>query len=202
MAAPAVLAQPARPEDLPGLAQVLADAFDDLPPSRWLIGDDADREKIFPGYFRLLLDTAMATGLVMTSPGRDAAALWIPSAAAPLSGYDTRLAALVGRHLARFRQFDSLMEEHHPGQQPHDWLAVIGTRPDRQGRGAGSALLAARHRDLDRQRRGAYLEAATLRARNLYLRHGYADLGEPIGLPAGPLMYPMWRDAQLPAGGS
>lgn len=189
---------PADPADLPGLAQVLADAFDDLPPSRWLIADDADRERIFPGYFRLLLDAAMAGGLVMTTPSRDAAALWIPSAAAPLPDYDNRLAALAGRYLGRCRQFDLLMKEHHPAGQSHDWLAIIGTRPDRQGSGAGSALLAARHRDLDRQRRGAYLEAATERARRLYLRHGYSDLGDPIELPAGPPMYPMWRDPREP----
>ena len=33
------------------------------------------------------------------------------------------------------------------------------------------------------------------RARGLYLRHGYEDHGEPIRLPDGPEMYPMWRPA-------
>jgi GNAT superfamily N-acetyltransferase len=194
MTGPGPLTRPAGPGDLDALSRVLAEAFHPLPPSRWLIPDDAERAEIFLPYFRLLLDTALASGIVATTPARDAAALWIPSGARPLPDYGDRLAVITGPLLPQFRAFDAAMEKHHPGHVPHDWLAVIGAAPARQGQGAGSALLAARHRDLDRAGRGAYLEAADLRARGLYLRHGYADHGPPIELPGGPLMYPMWRD--------
>jgi GNAT superfamily N-acetyltransferase len=89
------------------------------------------------------------------------------------------------------------MEEHHPGPD-HDWLAILAVAPAGQGRGTGSALLAARHAVLDRIGTAAYLEAGSSRARELYLRHGYADHGDPIELP-GPQacrMYPMWRSPQ------
>ena len=64
--------------DLDILSQVIADAFHDLAPSRWLIPDPAARREIFPGYFRILIEHAMANGVVHTTPDRTAAALWIP----------------------------------------------------------------------------------------------------------------------------
>ena len=59
-------------------------------------------------------------------------------------------------------------------------------------------LLSARHRDLDREGRPAYLEAASPLARDLYLRHGYAlRPGAPFRLPGGgPPMWPMLREAR------
>lgn len=38
-----------------------------------------------------------------------------------------------------------------------------------------------------------YLEASTPRNRALYERHGFRDHGEPIPLPDGPRLQPMWR---------
>ncbi len=43
----------------------------------------------------------------------------------------------------------------------------------------------------------AYLEAADLRTRQFYLRHGYTDHGPPIQLPDdGPQMYPLGRECR------
>jgi len=65
--------------DLDVLSQVIADAFCDLAPSRWLIPGQATRRQVFPGYFRLYAEHALARGVVHTTPGRTAAALWIPA---------------------------------------------------------------------------------------------------------------------------
>ena len=48
----------AGPADLDILSQVIADAFHPLAPSRWLVGDPAERRRIFPGYFRLYVEHA------------------------------------------------------------------------------------------------------------------------------------------------
>jgi GNAT superfamily N-acetyltransferase len=202
-AVPAVAAVTAGPADADALSHVIADAFHDLPPSRWLIADPGERARIFPGFFRILVDWALADGAVTTTPDRDAAALWIPAGDQPPSpppDYPDRIAAVAGPRASRFEAFDATLEEHHPAGSPHEWLAIIGVRPGRQGRGIGSALLSARHRDLDRDRRPAYLEAASPLARDLYLRHGY-DLrpGAPFHLPdGGPPMWPMLREAGAP----
>ena len=44
---------PAEPTDAATLSQVIAEAFHDLAPARWLISDPAARRQIFPRYFRI-----------------------------------------------------------------------------------------------------------------------------------------------------
>lgn len=191
--------------DLDVLSLVIADAFADLAPSRWLIPDPAARREILPGYFRLYVEHALASGVVHTTPGRTAAALWLPFAPDPATpagqavGYHARLAAVAGPWAERFLAFDAALDRHHPADLPHQHLAILAVRPDLQGRGTGTALLRAQHAVLDSDPgMPAYLEASDLRTRHWYLRHGYTGHGPPIQLPQGPLMYPMWRRPQTP----
>lgn len=189
----------ADPSDLDVLSHVIADAFHDLAPSRWLITDPAARRAIFPGYFRLHLEHAMASGIVHTTPGRTAAALWIPAgedAAGQAADYDARLAATTSPWTSQFVAFDAALDRHAPVSIPCYHLAMLAVRPDRQGRGIGTALLRACHVALDHAGTPAYLEASSPRTRHLYLSHGYTDYGLPIHLPGGPDMYPMWRRAK------
>lgn len=195
------------------LSQVIADAFLDLPPSWWLIADQAVRRRVFPQYFRIFVDAALADGIVQTTQDRGAVAIWLPSGSSAPSpdnpspadspspaeepaDYLTRLTAITQPWTSRFLAFDAAIESRHPAEPAHHHLAFLAVRPDRQGLGIGSALLLAHHQFLDRRARlPAYLEAAELRSRQLYLRHGYIDLGPPSYLPdGGPPMYPMWRD--------
>jgi len=177
------------------LSRVIADAFFDLAVSRWLIPYPPARRRIFPGYFRLYLEHALADGLVCTTPAQDAVALWLPAGEAPApppEGYHERLAAVTGQWIDRFRLFDQTLQDRHPIGYAHRHLAILAVRPDRQGRGTGSALLRAHHAGLDRDYIPAYLEASDLRTRRLYLAHGYADIGGPLFLPEA-VMYPMLR---------
>jgi GNAT superfamily N-acetyltransferase len=184
-------------DDIAVLSQVIAGAFHDLDVSRWLVADPDARREIFPAYFRIHVEHAFADGLVLTTPGRDAAALWLPvgpdGPGAPPDGYAGRLAAVTGPHLNRFRALDDAFDAHHPAGVPHQHLAIVAVRPDRQRLGIGTALLHARHAILDRDGIPAYLEASDLDKRDIYRRHGYTDQRPPIRLPDGPVMYPMWR---------
>jgi GNAT superfamily N-acetyltransferase len=188
---------PATQLDLGTLSQVIADAFHDLAPSRWLVTDPLARREVFPRYFRLYAEHALASGTIDTTPDRTAVALWIHNGdepAAPPAGYPTRLAALAGPWISRFRDFDAVLERHHPTGVPHHHLAILAVHPHQQGTGIGTALLNAHHQALDRgDGTPAYLEASDQRTRRLYLRHGYTDHGPPIQLADGPRMYPMWR---------
>jgi GNAT superfamily N-acetyltransferase len=198
--------------DIDVLSQVIADAFFPLAPCQWLIGDEAARREIFPGYFRMYVEHAMADGLVHTTPGRDAAALWLPlgpQLPAPPDGYDEHLAQITGPWAERFAVFDAELDDHHLTGAEHYHLAILAVRPDRQGQGTGTALLDAHHTVLDQKGLAAYLEASDEGTRGIYLRHGYADYGTPIhlhdgllvhgddGAPGqpgdGPRMYPMVR---------
>jgi GNAT superfamily N-acetyltransferase len=177
------------------LSQVIADAFADLAVSWWLIPDEVARHGIFPDYFRLYVEHALADGIVCTTPSQDAVALWLPAGeqpAPPPEDYDERLAAVTGSWIDRFRAFDQALAIRHPTGFAHHHLAILAVRPDRQGQGIGSALLRAHHAALDRDRIPAYLEASDLRTRRLYRAHGYADCGAPLTFP-GAVMYPMAR---------
>jgi GNAT superfamily N-acetyltransferase len=190
-------AEPAEPGDADVLAQVISDAFLGLAVSRWLVRDPRARHAIFPGYFRIYVDLALADGLVLTTPARDATALWMPvgpdGPGQPPPGYHDRLAAVTGPHLARFEALGKQFDRHHPVGVRHEHLAILAVRPDRQLLGIGTALMNARHAILDRDGTPAYLEASDPAKRDIYLAHGYADIGVPIHLPDGPAMYPMWR---------
>jgi GNAT superfamily N-acetyltransferase len=188
--------------DVEVLAQVIADAFFDLAVSSWLVPDPGTRRAIFPAYFRLHVEQALSDGLVLTTPDRDAAALWIPVRAngpgAPPDGYHERLATLTGAHLARFQALDDGFDRHHPVDVAHAHLAILAVRPDRQRHGIGTALLRVRHAILDREGIPAYLEASDPAKRDIYLEHGYVLRPDaPISLPdGGPKLFPMWREPQ------
>jgi GNAT superfamily N-acetyltransferase len=188
----------AQPQDTDFLSQVIALSFHALAPSLWLIPDADARREIFPGYFGLYVADAMRRGHVYTTVDRSAVALWLPvgEAGEPApEGYDQALESVTGRWIDRFRTFDALLDKHHPAGLRHDHLAILAIRPDHQRRGLGTELLAAHHGRLDQSDppTAAYLEASDAATRELYLRHGYGDIGDPIQLPAGPQMFPMLR---------
>jgi GNAT superfamily N-acetyltransferase len=177
------------------LSQVIADAFCHLAVSQWLIPDPAARHRIFPDYFRLYVEHALADGIVCTTPGQDAVALWLPASetpALPPEDYDQQLATVTGPWIDRFRAFDQALEGRHPTGFAHHHLAILAVHPDRQGQGIGTTLLRAHHATLDSDGIPAYLEASSMPSRRLYRAEGYDDHGGPIGLP-GAAMYPMIR---------
>lgn len=191
----------AEPADAEILSAVLAKAFFDLPPSRWLISDEASRHRIFPAYFRIFVEHALANEVVHTTSDRVAAALWVSMGEQSLpvpDNYAERLREVTTPWTSRFIQFDTALESRHPAGAACHHLALLGVRPGQQGRGIGTALLRAHHRLLDQAGVPAYLEASSPRNRRLYQRHGYVlRPNGPIRLPdGGPELWPMWREPQ------
>ncbi|GAA1295181.1 hypothetical protein GCM10009609_75800 [Pseudonocardia aurantiaca] len=79
-------------------------------------------------------------------------------------------------------------------------LAFLGVHPDRQGGGLGGRLLAERLARADADGLPAYLEASSARSVPLYERHGFRLLGDPVSLPDGPSVQPMWREPSTSRG--
>jgi GNAT superfamily N-acetyltransferase len=184
--------------DVGVLGSVVADAFLDLPPSRWLIPDRRPRREAFPAYFSLYVEHGVNAGVVWTTPDRLAVAIWLPwpLALAEPEGYPHRLAAITKRWAPRFHEFDDTIAVNHPtASLEHDWLTILAVHPDAQGHGVGGALMRHHHDLLDEAERPAYLEAASLPDRDWYRSRGWHDIGEPFTLPErGPSLFPMWRD--------
>lgn len=187
---------PAR-TDTNALAETIAAAFHPLAPSRYLVPDPQKRHYVLPLAFQLDVIDTFEHGTAVALDDNSAVALWISHGeqADPEPTHDPRIAAIAGRETAeRYHTFYQALHKHHPTGHAHDHLAILAVRPDQQHRGFGSTLLDFHHAYLDAVGMPAYLEAASLRLKAFYRRHGYVELDAPIILPDGTQMHPMWRE--------
>lgn len=179
------------------MLEVLTGAFAADPVVGWLFPDEGDRRRLQPHFYRPLLAHPAAEAYLI---GRnEGAAVWLSLAAGqplygePPAGPGTEPVPTFGENGARLSTIARLLEDRHPRDEAHLYLACMGVVPARQGSGLGSALLCDRLDRADTEGLGTYLEAGSPRSRALYLRHGFTDLGEPVHLPDGPPLWPMWR---------
>lgn len=191
---------PPGPAEDQALAAIIGDAFSHLAVSRYLIPDDRVRASILAQHLSQNVELARGIGRLLTDTERRCAAVWltVPDTGLPdIVGYEQRRAEACGEHTDRFAEFEDRMHQHHPLGRPHWYLALMAVQPYRQGHGLGTALLRHQLTILDRTAQPAYLEASDKRSRDLYLRHGFADVGEPFACgDGGPSLYPMWREPQ------
>ncbi len=179
------------------MSEALARAFYDDPLFTWMFRSDRTRvprsRRYFAGRIRLLLDQRS----VYTTDGAIAGALW----ARPHQWRDPPLVALrqivaltptLGRRLPAALRGLREVESRHPAE-PHWYLAVLGTVPERQSQGIASALLEPVLDTCDRDRVPAYLETAKERNIRFYERHGFR-VTERLTLPEGPPVWLMWRE--------
>jgi GNAT superfamily N-acetyltransferase len=181
--------------DAEWVADLIGGQFQHLGVAAWLVPDPDARARVLPRNFQIFVEYALAYGEVHVLADRSAAAVWIPRDETPLpppDDYDARVANACGEWTDRFFELDELFERHHP-VQPHHHLAFLAVRKDRQGTGLGSTLLDHHHAYLDGAGISAFLEASSVGARDLYLRHGYQPHGDPYPVPNGALFWPLWR---------
>lgn len=175
-------------------ADIITAALADDPASRWLIAERHDRWRIHYRYFHRFVRHGLDVGTVEIADDA-ACAVWLPSGAPDAAHLDQELAVLCEQHAERFSLFGRIMHDRHPDGPAHDYLTLLGARPQVQGRGMGSALLAHHLAGLDAVGMPSYLEATTRRsAEGIYTRTGYRPLGAPIQFPEGLQVYPHWRD--------
>jgi GNAT superfamily N-acetyltransferase len=187
--------------DVETVSRIIAEAFFELPPSRWLVPDEGWRRAIYARFFRLAYaEPGLATGAVYLTADRLAAAVWLhidpDQSPGPDPVTDAAIQELTGPFHKNFAEFDRLLAEAHEPylDRPHDFLAVLGAHPVVWRQGSGKALLKHHHRILDRIGRGAYLEAATPELVGYYRPFGYSPTDAVITLPNGVTMHPMWRE--------
>lgn len=189
--------------DLAAVADDLAAAFADDPVFNWFLRDDARREAARTGLFRTLTALAVADGEVFRPTGGGAAAIWMPSEALGPSSFLEELrmvprilAATGWSRLRRMAAMRAAMDANHPMDRPHAYLWFIGVRPEAQGHGAGSRLLAAGLARTDALGLPAYLESSNVANVPLYRRHGFEVTREIEAMPGAPKLWAMWRDAR------
>ncbi|QJY45463.1 GNAT family N-acetyltransferase [Pseudonocardia broussonetiae] len=190
--------RPATSADRARAAQVLAAAFADDPLFLHVLPLGARRRaERLRRFFDLEVQRSERTGGTWAAADGAGTAVWFPPGTwRPTAREVLREAPAVvrvlGREAPRALRVQAALQRHHPSA-PHWYLLALATEPGRQGGGVGTALLRPVLERCDRDRVPAYLEATTERSRRLYLRHGFRD-AEPLHLPGGPPVHPMWRD--------
>ncbi|MCK0173573.1 N-acetyltransferase [Mycolicibacterium sp. F2034L] len=197
----AVDVRPASRSDIRQLSRTLGRAFQDDPVMAWMAPDPRRRARALPRMFATMTRHHFLAGggtEVATRDGIGAAALWDPPGRwkqtqreelRMLPGF---LWAMGVARSARGQQLSALMKEHHP-EEPHWYLAVIGSDPSVRGGGFGHALMQSRLDRVDADHAPAYLESSNPDNVPYYLRFGFEITGE-IQLPDnGPAMTAMWR---------
>jgi len=181
------------------MAHALSLSFHDDPVMQWLFGDEPPRPvRYLRPFFAIEGRRHLQHRTVYTADGHPGAAYWDPPGhwkSSPMS--ILRLAPVmvrgIGRRTAKALQGLNRMEKAHADHPDHYYLAVLGTRPDRQGEGVGSALMAPVLATCDAEGIGAYLESSKESNIPFYRRHGFEVVGE-VTFPSGPTIWPMWRD--------
>lgn len=193
------IARLAAGEEWRPLGQVLGRAFQDDPVWTWVARDERRRQRHLGPTFAQLIRKGVANGTAWTDDQHGGVAVWAePGAWKARPGEIARLllpmARAVGMGALRSRlEALSTMERHHPSE-PHWYLEVIGTEPDRRGQGIGSRLLAPMLDRLDTEGLPAYLESSKEANLAFYHRLGF-EADEPLTLAPGcPPVWPMWRD--------
>lgn len=185
--------------DAAAAIRILDAAFLNDPVSSWVLPDEARRREVHHLLMEAFFQLSLAEGHVDITEDGSAVALWIDVPAErrePEGGDDgpARLRALVDPDNERVEQIAHLTAAIHPHGRAHAYLWMVGVAPDRQGEGLGAELITSVLERCDREGLPAYLEASSERSPRLYRRLGFAPLGDPVRLPDGPLMYPMWRE--------
>ncbi|MGW5264736.1 GNAT family N-acetyltransferase [Microbispora sp. NPDC004025] len=185
-----------RMTDADAAGGLIADTFHIDEITRWLIPRAEDRLPMQRRFFTMWAGHALEHGDVYgihESGDLAGVAVWFTAPFPEIPGEQEAIASFAGDNAERYRVFGQLMDKLHP-HEPHHYLAFIALERGRTGRGLGSLLLEEHHRRLDAEGIPAYLEASSEASRRLYLRHGYTDMPEPLRIPGGPVMYPMWRE--------
>ncbi len=178
------------------VGRALSLAFEDDPVMAFLFPDADTRTRRLASFYALVVPLIAGHGLVHADTDVHGAAVWLaPSPPRPGSLESAWLAL---RMLLTLRgsagRASALNATILPAriEDPHWYLALLGTEPSHQGRGLGSALLAPNLERCDEQGRLAYLESSKQSNLPFYERHGFEVVCE-LTVPGGPSVWPMLR---------
>lgn len=184
--------------DLSGIAVSLARAFFDDPVSSWMVPED-DRHERLVRMFKLMLDFQFRVGHIYTTSDTVGTSMWsLPGNwrldLKAMNDFAGNVFDIFGDNLDRALEVVSTLEDNHPQNPPHWYLGALGTHPDWQGRGIGTALLMPILARADAEQSRVFLESSKERNVPYYHRFGFEVVGELTIPGGGPTLWPMWRD--------
>lgn len=190
--------RPATSADSDAIATTLAKAFHDDPVKLHLVGGKSlDVEKVKP-FFATFQKLQLPHGHVYTTEGFEGAAIWAPPGHWKIPFTEVLKNSPTFLKLYGLRLFPNLgvlsaMEKAHAEiDYPHYYLEIVGTAPEHQGKGCGTALLAPMVERADTEGVGMYLESSKESNLAYYRRFGF-EVRKELHLKKGPTMWLMER---------
>jgi GNAT superfamily N-acetyltransferase len=183
----------ARRDERDSLAALLSRAFAADPVYRWLLPDDRRWPRASAILFGEILELFATTGLALTDAAGAGVSLWsppdAPSRGLPIS---LRLVLRLGLAVGRLARLGATLAPV-AAREPHWYLAVLATAPERQRSGVGTRLLEPVLARCDAARLPAYLETGVAANLAFYGRRGFAVLGETRPRGGGPVIWALRR---------
>jgi predicted N-acetyltransferase YhbS len=187
--------------DIPEVAEALTRSFADDPVMSFVIPARNHQQRLRRFFATELRHMALPLGEVYTTVGPVmGAAMWAPPGKwrpkpSVLLRSGPSFIAAIGARLPAAMRFMTLVERKHP-TEPHYYLSTLGTEPDFQRKGVGSALLQPVLDRCDTEGVPAFLESSKEANVPYYRRHGF-DVTEQVSVAGGPPIWLMWREPQL-----
>ncbi|MGP0032085.1 MAG: GNAT family N-acetyltransferase [Acidimicrobiales bacterium] len=194
--------RPATAADASAMTKMLVRAFDDDPVARFMFAGPRRRQRGLHSFFASQLHQYLPLGHVYVSEDLSGAALWGPPDRArhPVMELVRLLPTapfLLSPHTVDALRLLFEVEGLHPTER-HWYLFTLGTAPERQGQGVGSALLQSMLARVDEAGEPAYLESSKERNVPLYARFGFAVTDRIPSKRGSPPIWRMWREPRVP----
>ena len=166
---------------------------------RGLDGADVQRRR----FWRFYVEGARRHDAAFAGVDAGTVSIWVPPGGTELSQQQEAELRLLVEQMLTPAQVAALIElwdrfeDNHPHDEPHAYLSLLATRPDRAGHGYGQAHLAADLVRWDAAGTPTYLESSNPANNHRYQRLGYVAVGQFETVLDRAIVTTMWR----PVGG-
>ena len=187
----------ARPCQYREVSLALGKAFADDPVMAYIFPKAEGRANRIAGIMQMGIRNYGSHGRVEYVGDMSAASVWQQPGAPTPSFFDQLIDGMVGivklrSAIVRAATLQQLLAKNRL-QQPHWYLAILGTVPQWQGKSLGGRLLEPLLNECDKYAIPAYLESSNIANVPFYQRHGFV-IRKEIQLPEGPVMRTMLRN--------
>ena len=181
--------------DLDGVTATLTAAFATDPLWSWAFPDARD----LAVWWRYFIASAFRYPGVWIRGEFAAVSVWIPPDGVELTdeeerGVEPLLRELIGARCDEVMELLNRFEACHPRGEPHYYLSLLGTHPDRRGEGLGMALLAENLVRMDDEGIPVFLESSNPANNPRYERLGFRQVGEFTTPDGACSVATMWRE--------
>ena len=183
--------------DLDAVSLTLAAAFEGYPWTTWTVAADEHLRRL-RGLYRLYAQAeGLPYGEIWVTDRCESAAMWMPPGhVGPSDEALDRLAPVIARlfgdRLQAAHDAEALIRALRP-EPAHWYLACMGTHPDHQRRGLGSAVIGPVLACCDANGTPAYCDTSAERNVRFYGRHGFEVVDEADVPDGGPHVWLLHR---------